>query len=550
MPPKHKRKKARLPGKRHSDGKDLEKKTLEVLRAMGLDMRQNVRVGQCQIDLHGIFIVGNSVYSMIVECKDYGDRQNVGIAELKEFGGAFSAARKVRKADRALFVTTLGFTADARAYAEIEGIQLATYKELATTFLNFDAYTLQITQSFEQTPCANFIIRQGGAKTEDGENHKDASFFSPLDTLIQDSWNNKACRKLALLGNFGTGKSTFLRYLTYVLAKIHTQDKTSPIPIFVSLRNYDCNFDIHTLVRNCLQQDYGFSLTPAAWQVLWGLGKFIFLFDGLEEMTTKGDQATIRNNLGELDKVLETPGNKLIVSCRTHFFRSSVQKKSCIDFDTFYLAEWGEREIDLYLKKRFKDQPLAIGRIRQLIRTHKLTDLAKTPYFMDLITTALSEQGNSLTRTGLYRIFAETLIREQSERTTALLTYEEKIEFLKCISLKICDKEPSSLHYKEFPLIIKKYLLKLDESKRRFNPTDAIRIDALNRDLQTNSFLVRDQTGNYFFRHSSFKEFFIALAIKEDFLNCECKYQLTDLLPPEINLFLDQLRDDSLPHRW
>ncbi len=59
-------------------------------------------------------------------------------------------------------------------------------------------------------PLVNTMVDSSGTEEEEYEGNEDAVFYRPIENFIQRSLFKDNTGQLALLGNFGTGKSTFL----------------------------------------------------------------------------------------------------------------------------------------------------------------------------------------------------------------------------------------------------------------------------------------------------------------------------------------------------
>ncbi|GGB26348.1 restriction endonuclease [Puia dinghuensis] len=259
--------------RRTSDGTAFEKEVLRILNILGYKMERNVLINNCQIDLYGEFLTGVIPLRLMVECKDYDNSRMVGIEEIQKFSGALGVARNQGAVDKGLLVTTNGFTAEAKGLARAAGIELRTYTELSTQLVNFDDYIDTIIAEFESSTISKYYIDLSGTETEDYELVEYISLFRPIDHYISRRLFTEGKDKLALLGNFGTGKSTFCKKYAYDLAQRYKCDKTSRVPVIISLKDYDARFDIQTLILNTLLTRYGVNITPVICQALQRIGK-------------------------------------------------------------------------------------------------------------------------------------------------------------------------------------------------------------------------------------------------------------------------------------
>ena len=83
--------------------------------------------------------------------------------------------------------------------------------------------------------------------------------------------------------------------------------------------------------------------------------------------------------------------------------------------------------------------------------------------------------------------------------------------------------------------------------QKRLNITDAARIDYMESDVRTCTFLTRDTEGNYAFRHKSFVEFFVGEVLASQVRKEECQGLSIKPLPPEIKAFAVEMLRDTPP---
>lgn len=514
------------PSKRPPTGTAFEEQVLKVLRLLGYKVERNVNINGCQIDVYGEYRTGVITLKLMVECKDYGKGKPVGIEEVNKFAGVLAVARNTGVVDKGLFVTTEGFTPQAKVNARSAGIELTTFKELSTQLVDFNDYIERVVADFKSSPVSKCYVDLSGTEVEEYEGSDKAIIHRPIDKYVNTILSDNEHRKLALLGNFGTGKSTFCRKYAHDLAISYRNGKTNRIPVRINLSDFDSKLHIQELILNTLQFRYNLNITQTICHELQRIGRFLFLFDGFDEMASRVDVDTMRENLRDINKVADIQENKFILTCRTHFFRDRVQVEILTEFDILYIPEWGERELKEYLKKRFgKNWKPQLERISG---THNLPELAQTPLFLEMIVETLPELGDEVKRIELYQAYTDKWIQEQSRRKGARLLEEQRRQFVRELAMKLYLEGKLSCHHKEFvPLL-----------RQRFEIDDAAQMDYLRSDVQTCTFLTRDGKGNYGFRHKSFMEFFVAQTLAEEIRGGSPEHLGAISLPIEVRGFL------------
>lgn len=517
---------------RPTTGSDFEDKTLKVLRLLGYRVERNVSLNGCQIDILAEYRTGIIPLRLMVECKDYSGR-TVGVEEVNKFAGVLHAARP--NVDKGLLVTTHGFTNDAKRFALSAGIELVTFASLSTQLVNLDDYIQRVLSDFERSPVFPTYIDLSGSVREDYEISDDSVSRRPLTELVDKFLADNTRSKLALLGNFGTGKTTFCQKYAHDLANKYRANQISRIPLVIPLSDFESKLDIQELVVNTLQFRYGIRIDIVQCEELQRLGKFALILDGFDEMAARVDPDMIRDNIREINKLARIPENKLILTCRTHFFRDRIQADILADFDVLYIPEWGEEELEKYLYKCFGsawEQEL-----RKIHDTHNLRELAQTPLFLEMIVETLPTLGDEVRRIELYRAYTDKWIKQQSGRRGARLNSDERMRFVTELAAKLYIEDRSSCHYTDFITIL----------RQRFEINDAAQMDYLQSDVRNCTFLTRDAAGYYGFRHKSFMEFFIAEMLASQIRN-ECLDLLsTKLLTLEISHFLADILKANPP---
>lgn len=232
---------------------------------------------------------------------------------------------------------------------------------------------------------------------------------SPNDLFTYVSeWLSAAGRnQLTLLGDFGTGKSSFLLWLTYRLARQIVREGTNDvrIPVFVSLRDHSGKLDVREIIVNTLSTTFGIrGARFSSFLRLLDAGRLLIIFDGFDETAIKADAAQSLTILRELNSLVRRNA-KVIVSCRTHYFRSDAEatrdigrglravetelfaeQKGRTNYEIVYLQEFNSVQIEEFLNKHFDgDRGKTNNMLAQMHSTYNLWDLAKRPVLLEMI---------------------------------------------------------------------------------------------------------------------------------------------------------------------
>ncbi len=157
----------------------------------------------------------------------------------------------------------------------------------------------------------------GAQRTEEEEEN-----LQPVERLIEDYFNyepmNNLNKILFILGDFGKGKSVFLRHYASQLAKEYLQTGEGLFPVYFNLRNYKNYSNDYKLgvIADYLETDFGIQIDDTYFRNK----KYVFLIDSLDE---SGDlsKSTIDNvitsikSIQNLDKT-KYRSNRIIITSR------------------------------------------------------------------------------------------------------------------------------------------------------------------------------------------------------------------------------------------
>ena len=352
-----------------------------------------------------------------------------------------------------------------------------------------------------------------------------------LDDLLNNFLDNSEQSFLALLGDFGTGKSSFSLHYFIQQVRYYLQDSTRRIPLFISLKDYHKQFRLAEFLEKEFFQRLNLPFHAQALQTLALQGRFLFLFDGFDEMVSMAsEQKTIENfkaitrlsfeNLQLLTQKNTIVSNKLFLTCRAHYFLTNTQEKDILKADKTVLyrnfttktqyqisrmniKQLKQENIEEYIRKNTDSEIQALEFIKIIKDTYNLTELSTRPLLLDMIvkTLPLLKEKTEINAADLYNVYTGEWIERDDWRSC--LTSKGKRQVMWDLAVKMYAKGGDfSLHYSELNTPNKDY----------FKPEkyDAVHKDYFIYEATTCSFLNRDLTGSYKFIHKSFMEYFFA----------------------------------------
>ena len=371
-----------------------------------------------------------------------------------------------------------------------------------------------------------------------------------LDKILEEFLADNTKHFLTLLGDFGTGKSSFSLHYFIHLAKRYLQNGKGRIPIFISLKNYPGKLNIEDFITTEFYVKYNIDLSFNRFQDLALQGKFMFFVDGFDEMATLSDQKLTEENFKELTKLSfenilfmiksgrqAQKANKVFLTCRTHYFFTEIQEKKILksSYTVLYrdyasktnyeitrikLKNFNDEQIEEYIFKNTRDKGATKNTLEIIKDTYNLQELSARPILLEMIvkTAPLLAYKQEINVADLYKAYTEMWINTDDWRSH--MQSEGKRMFMWELALKMVNKGGDfSLHYSALDKPKTQYLKHYFQGKEGEN-------DYFKYETTTCTFLNRDTKGNYKFVHKSFMEYFLAeyyfyriKAKKEGFLN-------------------------------
>ena len=486
-------------------GETLEKDVERIYKLLGARTTERRKLIETyEIDVYALFNTGHIEYRVIVECKEYTKDKKVSDIDMRSFITKLLLAQHKKIAEIGVFVTTSGYSKDALKSASDYNIKCLTIDDLYNQLVDFEDYLHDVESNFTKSDLSKYYIDQTASDVEDYRSLLEAEFENvahyPLVDYLLDLFIKDRIKRIAVLGNFGTGKTSLCNIFLKRLVEEYKADTKKRIPILISLKDFRSGLDIDQLITNHLQKLPGININLHLCKELQKLGRFIFILDGLDEMATKVDRIVINENLRELDRLYKEADNYYIITCRTHFFQERISDEFLIDYRVLYLTEWSGQDLEKYLKKRFSDEGQKF--LKKINAYPAIKELARTPIFLDMIINTISRitEKDALNVLRLYKTYTDDWIEMQSKRRGSVMSSRQRAAFLAELSSKIYLSDRSTIHFTEL----------YNVSKEISGYIDNTRIDYFDTDARTSTFITKDGEGNYGFFHPSFMEFFCA----------------------------------------
>lgn len=499
------------------------------IKSLGYNIKSKAEFIEKGADIYAELHQPLQTHRLLVKC--ISNSNKVDITILKEF--AFLVDTLSTKAEplSGLVVSKAGFTSKCNDFAKQTGILTMSLDQLVDESFNPDSVASYIVASFDRDSLKNVYIELSCQVTEVGK----GTIYKPVEKFFDDYYFATKRLGIAVLGNFGSGKSSLSRHYSYLLAQRWLQDSAQKfLPIYISLRDLKDfhNLEVDLLDLICTTDEKEITLNGFRnWLIN---GSTLLILDGFDEMATKMDKLEINRNLEALQKFCTKYNIKLLLTCRTHFFKTQVDEQALGNILRLYLLDWGAKELEEYIcKSHFEDADTSLSLIRN---TYNLQELAKTPIFLNMISETLDHIAGRVNQAKLYQIYTTQWFQQQDYRSK--LSFEDKQLFMEELALEMFFTSKLRIGHSSLPSRIRELLY----------ITDYELLKSIDSDIRTCTFLVRNPEGEYHFVHKSFMEYFVAYRLAQEVKSANYKHFSRQLLTIEVASFFANYFDEEVDY--
>ena len=375
-------------------------------------------------------------------------------------------------------------------------------------------------------------------------NSRTAGSFLAVERLVEWSCSleKNDSHLCALLGDLGIGKTTTSILLTRKLLELRKSDRQLPLPIYFDLRDLSpktlTDFGLRTVLAHLLSASTASPVEVDDLLETIRSENTLVIFDGLDEILvhlSPGDGQRLTRSLLEIltlansNKAKSAPQTRLLLSCRTQYFRNIKEEFAFFDgqgrervrgedYIVFTLLPFDEDQIREYLDRNIPGADPE--RLFEMIRSvHDLSALAAQPVMLDMIREVLPSVENDLSRgarirsVDLYeRFVGQWLTRDDGKHS---LIPEHKILLMAHLAWQVWRSGSRTWSARWMEKWMLQFLhlhqeMELDYERRM--------PDQWKQDLRTATFLSR-RGDDFSFTHSSLLEFFLAKRL------CDCLFE-------------------------
>ncbi len=417
----------------------------------------------------------------LVECKDHGKPLGKSVLERFRTWLDGDQARQMRAEG---MVVARSFSPAALAYAKNrEGLFPYTIEDLERALLDFGPYLARIRRAFEESGLNRTYVEQRVRLENATEISEGADLLSHAM-----SWAGKlhGRRLWLLLGDYGTGKTTFFKRFAYELARAQDdpamRDRGYPMPIAIDLKEFPNAVTLEGLLQEHMRKHMDWHGNPEILLYLLEQGKVVFLFDAFDEMGAaaigRSVEDQFRQLAGPAARETTAGGNRILITCRTHFFRDQqvvkdvlqgaadglVSRESALGrlaraFDAAMdeLMLFNDAQIDEFLLKRLSTEDAAKAH-SFIDKTYDLPRLAPRPVLLEMIVDSLPvlmRAGGDVTPAGLYDRYTSHWLDERSGGSLQTTPQQRKL-LLEFLAHELWGRPQNRIHHRELIGVLEK----------------------------------------------------------------------------------------------
>ena len=295
-------------------------------------------------------------------------------------------------------------------------IREATERYVSGLFERFG--TMKVLGMSRPVPLLSLYIRANvlekisswaGANVEELEASFDfdrRAFGKKIETKDAEAIANQL-PKFIVLGKPGSGKTTFLKFLTLSILSEDTRIKTRRLPVFITLRDWaDAGVGLMQYIAG--QFDiYGFAHTGPFIERVLRQGNCLVLFDGLDEVSQETNlDGIIRDIRDFTDKY---SGNHFVISCRVAAYNQWFERYTDVE-----MTDFNEEQIKIFVRNWFSSESdVAEACIKQLQASPQLREISSIPLLLTLLCITYNDNNSfPANRADLYEVAIEALLRK------------------------------------------------------------------------------------------------------------------------------------------
>ncbi|MEM1268577.1 MAG: pentapeptide repeat-containing protein, partial [Bacteroidota bacterium] len=427
-------------------------------------------------------------------------------------------------------------TVDQVLYGDVS---FKSESELLDELVHFEPYLRRIKARYDVEKLPYSLREEAEQKTlaetfvQPRFSLSDGQWDHSLDDYL-DSWLiEPGARHLALLGDYGMGKSSFVKHFAARQATAWLGgDRTTRIPLLLELAGKSPRTDENaTGLLSRFIDENALGCGTEALRYLMREGRLVVLLDGFDEMDLIGDREQRARHF-EVLWTLAEHGNKLMISGRPGYFPTGDELTRILKVaDQRAKRGTGARYCTRINLDPFEDEDVAKAfalyfgdekaepLLSSLEGRRELADLVRRPALMHIVRETLSAPEDKAADTflessrpavkpaDLLRTYTEHwIVRDREKPRKQLVSSEDRLKFSEELAAWMTVENRTEVDSEE---IFEQYQIWFPKDTKLAN-SDLSVLEGLKADLRTCSFMVPTGDRGFKFAHMPFMEYFVA----------------------------------------
>lgn len=433
-------------------------------------------------------------------------------------------------------------------------IEIETGNRLLDTIVDFDDYKRDIIQRFAENEIyqgyglsINDIYVEPKCTVYDVVQKKSECVGSVEKYVAEWLSDNSQHKQLALLGEYGQGKSVLSLRLAYLI--LTGKIETDRIPIIIELRGrYVKQYSDTKEILNSWANRY--NIQPKALMKLHYAGRLLLIFEGFDELDLIGGEEIRKEHFRKLWEY-SIPKSKIIITGRPNYFmddkemttllRLSQQRADNSKYcETIRLEPFGREQIFAAmrtLKPNVRNEIISVYDNEE--KNSSFCDLVSRPSLLFLTgliweKEQLASKLSNINSAEVIRAFLNYSYKRQDGKVSnAIMNSDERAYFMQGIAVAIVSRHgyTNQIGRKELEEIVGKLFRTFPDEittqsgsankrllRNRLDETHLLQ--AINTDIRSCGVLVKDYSSEdaFCFAHKSFLEVLIAEFAAESFM--------------------------------
>lgn len=390
-----------------------------------------------------------------------------------------------------------------------------------------EVHALDVTRRYVELDYAKRNVASSGHDEEPA---------SRIDTRILNWMRGADSRQMAVLGEFGSGKSWLcLSVCNSMIEEIENRQPGARLPLLIKLNEFaqvdpSAEMDLIKHINDMLRERHRTDDLSFVKSVLKH-GRLLIVLDGFDELGIGLSSEARTFYLKSIQK-LAIGKNKILLTSRTSFFDSTQAERdelnrvtgdgddtvARLDFYILHLADMTDQQVRRRLQGEFG--PQADTYWDRIQKTPNLASLVHRPIVLDMVLQILiaSNEDQDLTLFGIYeecaKLWLTRVRRDADEWGDKPLESDQRANVMIDLAWVLYGRRDEAIelhgHIDDIPEFSAARMADLLYEIEETFDLDAVSV------TRAQTFLVRDGQGKYSFAHRSFMEFFVALKLKRD----------------------------------